>query len=364
MKKKHLILICSLLGCFLFSVCFYCARILKERTPPVWAVQQISNDLEPFTVSCVTAEMLDAVFDLEEYLQADWGLVRYRIKDGQVEVVRCRPHLQTHPRFHSMVQSWETLAKTTSLPDIEFILTLEDSLDGVELPGPVFAFAKNVASKSIVLIPDFEALSGNSRFMKGMKRGMKKYPWEQKESKAFWRGSMTGGSFNSENFLLFPRTVAVSASLKFPYILDCRFSQTLEDELIKERFAQYFASYSSVADHLKYKYQLLIDGNSSAYSGAYWRLFSDCLVLKQSSQNIQWYYGGLQPYVHYIPLQGNLEDLVEKIEWAIAHEKEALQMAKNATEFAQKNLNLLSIYQYLYLLLVEYSNIFRGSSAA
>ncbi len=112
-------------------------------------------------------------------------------------------------------------------------------------------------------------------------------------------------------------------------------------------------------NHLKYKYQLLIDGNSCAYSRAYWQLFSNCAILKQSSPNLQWFYGLLKPYVHYIPLQNDLSDLPEKILWSKDHDKEVRKIISNAQMLAQENLKQADLYYYLYLVLHEYSKMQR-----
>ena len=113
----------------------------------------------------------------------------------------------------------------------------------------------------------------------------------------------------------------------------------------------------SVTHHLKYKYQLLIDGNSSAFSRAYWQLFSNAVILKQSSPYFQWYYRALQPYVHFIPLQNDLGDLIEKIDWAITHDEACRAISREARAFAHQNLSRNAIDYYLYLVLREYRKL-------
>ena len=125
-------------------------------------------------------------------------------------------------------------------------------------------------------------------------------------------------------------------------------------DAVRRNYAEYFGRTMSISEQLQYKYQLLIDGNSCAYSRSYWQLFSNCVIFKQSSPDIQWFYGALQPYVHYIPLEQDLSDLVEKILWARSHDDEAKTIMLNARNFAEANLTREQVHYYLYLVLKEY----------
>lgn len=65
----------------------------------------------------------------------------------------------------------------------------------------------------------------------------------------------------------------------------------------------------------QYKYQVSVDGTVAAYRFPY-LLLGDSLVMKQGSQYYEHFYVQLEPWVHYVPLERNLEDLLEKIKWA------------------------------------------------
>ena len=115
---------------------------------------------------------------------------------------------------------------------------------------------------------------------------------------------------------------------------------------------------SSIQKHIQYKYQILIDGfggMGSGGNGYEWRLLSNCLTFKQESPNITWFEKGLKPYAHFIPVQNDLLDLMEKLEWAMLHEMECQQISKNATDFANNYLKLEDRYYYLNYLFHEYA---------
>jgi hypothetical protein len=66
---------------------------------------------------------------------------------------------------------------------------------------------------------------------------------------------------------------------------------------------------------------------------------------------MQWFYAALTPYIHYLPIQKDLSDLVQKIEWARVHDAEVWEMTQRAQEFARQNLMYEDHYLYLFLVL-------------
>ena len=119
----------------------------------------------------------------------------------------------------------------------------------------------------------------------------------------------------------------------------------------------YLGNYCSVAEYIKYKYQILIDGNTTAWERAYWQLFSNSVIFKQNSNKIQWYYEGLKPWIHYIPIENDISDLPEKIKWALNNDEKVYEISQNAQKFAHENLNYEDILYYIYLLLTEYAKL-------
>lgn len=52
----------------------------------------------------------------------------------------------------------------------------------------------------------------------------------------------------------------------------------------------------------------------------------------------EYYFFSLKPFVHYIPIKSNFEDLLEKIDWAENNQEKCKEIAKNAQYFALTNL--------------------------
>ncbi|MBP9842273.1 MAG: hypothetical protein KBC64_07635 [Simkaniaceae bacterium] len=331
---------------------------VEEGPAPLWMMDQIDRDLKGMTSGQLEKTMLI------EKEKGNCGLVLYKIRDSQVTAEVNDPHLKEGHRYRVMTTVFQQIAALGLLSDCDFIVCLEDAVDGhPELPGPIFAFAKDIDSANVILMPDFDTIGDNSKWLVEAGRGNREYPWNKKIEQAFWRGGMTGGIFTQETFLHFPRSKVIKESLKHPHLIDARFTAVTQCDFpskVKKKFPKYFGKSLSIKEHIKYKYQLLIDGNSCAYTRAYWQLFANSVILKQESKNIQWYYGALQPYVHYIPVKGDMSDVASKVRWALSHDAEVRKIAHNANRFASENLRLSDIYYYIYLLLNEYAE----SSAA
>lgn len=327
-------------------------RKVRAANPPVWAIEQIREDLRPF--SGVTPEMLDQVMASDP---GDLFLVRYAVQAKKVSMVH-RPDLSgvALSRAKIVHEVLQDLASQVALPEVDFIVTMHDFLEGAA--GPIFTFAKKCSSVGI-LFPDPEALSGNRKEMEEIARGKKRFPWSKKMAKGFWRGATTGRGFSSATFLELLRAKVVDASLKHPEAVDAKFTQLeqcQDPESVRAVFPNYFAKRVQIDKHLAYKYQLLLDGNSCAYVRAYWQLFSECPIFKHDSSHIQWYYRGLKPGIHYIPLKADCSNLIDKIEWAKAHDQEVRTIGKNAYKFAKANLTRAAVLYYVYLLLQEYAD--------
>ncbi len=316
-----------------------------EKTSPHWMQEQITADLSQVQKGKVSSILTNPA------LVKQHKLMHYRIQNHRVFAKGYTEIQRAYPITNALI----FLAK--ELPDMELVVSFHDHLDGVDLGIPIFVFAKDPSQASHILMPDFEALKGYRHIHQKVREGNARYPWEKKESKCMWRGGMTGGDFTPENFLDFPRSQVITTSLASPDWFDARFTDSAQcenPEQIQKKFPAYFDPFLSIPDQLKQKYQLVVDGNSCAYSKIYWGLFSNSLVIKQDSPNIQWYYPILKPYEHYLPVSNNLLNILQ---WAKEHDEEARVIAEKSQQFAEENLSSSKIIQYFYLLLKEYQKI-------
>lgn len=81
------------------------------------------------------------------------------------------------------------------------------------------------------------------------------------------------------------------------------------------------------------------------------------LIFKPESKYYEHFYEDLKPFVHYVPVQKDLSDLVQKIKWAQQNDQKAKEIAKNGREFANEQISPLQVYCYHAHVLNEFSKI-------
>lgn len=360
--KAILILVSTL---FLSSLTAMTAQSLKERMskePPEWMTTQISADMSSISPPNVSESALDSIMNNERF--NDLLLVRFQIKNNQVNIHSKTPDVAGCGRIWQLLQGLQELVRLshengTPIPDCDFIISLHDHLSNYDgFDAAVFSFAKSESVKRIILFPDTDVLSFGDNYQDQAKRGNEAYPWNTKVDQAFWRGVTTGAIFTAENYKDYPRFQLVGLSLCYPKYIDARFTEICQGvENFRDQIPQYIGRSITIPEHMRHKYQILVDGNSCAYSRAYWELFSNSVIMKQQSSHIQWYYKALKPNVHYIPVASDFHDLIQVINWARANDEVVFKISQNAQSFANDNLTREDIFHYMYLAFKAYCNV-------
>ena len=80
-------------------------------------------------------------------------------------------------------------------------------------------------------------------------------------------------------------------------------------------------------------------------------------MLKQETDLYEFHYSALRPFIHYIPLSRDLEDLESQISWAQQHPTQAYRIATEAQQHMQKTFNMQATNQYLLELLTRYAQL-------
>lgn len=354
----------AIFTCILFILYAPCAgawqnelkKKIAEGKPPRWMMEQIREDLQLYKKNGMRKHLIKAHYPLCKHI---------KIMNNQVMKVENDP-LQApviEDRYKDIISHLRDLCSCVRLPNVEFIINLSDGyISGEFAPPnvPIFAFSKNKKlHSSIILMPDNMTLQTAKQHEKKNTRWHS--PWHKKENKAFWRGATTSGFyFTMDTFQHAPRYRLVILSKQFPHLLDAYFSHTPGcDKKVQIFFVEkkLLRRFESIEGHLKYKYQILIDGNTTSWERAYWQLYSNSVMFKHESDNIQWYYRALEPYKHYVPFKRDFSDLIPKILWARSHDKMCHKIVRKATRFAKKNLSYADMLYYIYLLLTEYAQL-------
>lgn len=89
----------------------------------------------------------------------------------------------------------------------------------------------------------------------------------------------------------------------------------------------------SINEQLKYKFILSIEGNDVA-TNLKWIMSSNSLCFMPTPKFETWYMEGkLIPNFHYVPIEDDYSDLIDKIDYYSSNENEALEIIKNANEW-------------------------------
>ena len=269
-----------------------------KRGAPDWVLKQIESDLSSISPEDISPQALDAA--MAERAYGELLLVRYIIRDGYLHIHSTTPGLNSSGRYEQFTRYLNEVVKACrdecKIPDCDFIVSMHDAFSHAEnLKTAVLAFAKNRHDLNVILVPDTEVLSSAENLHVETNNGNAAFPWDQKVEKAVWRGATTG-PITLENYKEYPRFQLIGISLNHPEWVDARFTDLCQGtQYFYDHISQYFGSKISVADHMRYKYQILVDGNSCAYTRAYWQLFSNSAIVKHESDHVQWYYGAYNP---------------------------------------------------------------------
>ena len=96
----------------------------------------------------------------------------------------------------------------------------------------------------------------------------------------------------------------------------------------------------------KYKYVIYIEGNVAAYRLPIDMQLGSVILLVKSAFHV-WMEKFMKEWVHYVPVEHDLSDLITKIEWCIQHEQECSQIAKNGLELSSRLLREDVLYAFI-----------------
>ncbi|CAK5262525.1 unnamed protein product [Mycena citricolor] len=166
-------------------------------------------------------------------------------------------------------------------------------------------------------------------------------PWQEKKPQLYWRGSSNGGTIIHDNHHKFTRFRLIKLARARPDIIDAQMNGWYAEHCQSDCdawavMAEYLVSggFDAREDVYKYKYALDVDGNT--FSGRYLGLLRSGSLVFKATAFAEYFNDWLRPYEHYIPVKIDLSDLVEKVEWARAHDKEARQIQQNGMAFARR----------------------------
>ncbi len=193
-----------------------------------------------------------------------------------------------------------------------------DFADTLKLPH-VFSYCTTYSMKDrVIAFPDFNTCYNEEKFHDKINsmakcREVAEKKWH--ENKIFWRGSL---------FVSFSRRCLFELGKKYPEYLH------IEDTL-KGKFVP-------MIEQANYKY--LIDARGNGWSGRLQTLLKLGRVIFVADRPYrEWYFNRLIPMKHYVPVEEDMSDLIEKYLFMENHPEIYEKIVRNMGEFVEENLN-------------------------
>ncbi len=151
--------------------------------------------------------------------------------------------------------------------------------------------------------------------------------WEYRRPVLFWRGGASGFERPSIR-------VNTARHLRTHPHADVRITPWGGWESQQDIPPGLFAPRCDISVHFHFKYLLIVDGNCIA-SNHQWVFGSGAVpVMITHPENRFWFQSYLKPMVNYVPIQYDLSDLDSKLDWLVANDGAAKDIATNAMALA------------------------------
>ena len=246
--------------------------------------------------------------------------------------------------FESVIKFF---VETFSLPECRglkgsFVVWLEDGMwdTHIHLPrrAPILAFARRHLDPYTLLIPDpvFLLSQGYQSERQEINAIEAQIGWHNKKPTIFWRGAGSGIGMEADNWTNVPRVclARLPRDLNDPAVLDACITEVPNygaPHLVQRvRDAGLVGRPQPFLSFLGYKYLVDVDGYSCAWKSCFLKLCTKSVVLKMTSDNEQWYYDQLTPWINFIPVRNDASDLLEIYRWVRGHEEQCRLIAENA----------------------------------
>uniref|UniRef100_A0A6C0AZL0 Glycosyl transferase CAP10 domain-containing protein n=1 Tax=viral metagenome TaxID=1070528 RepID=A0A6C0AZL0_9ZZZZ len=159
--------------------------------------------------------------------------------------------------------------------------------------------------------------------------------FKSKTNKLFWRGSTTGSCDVQNNI----RFNIVSKNAHAHPDIDVGFNNMCQRIYLnnKEEFIKLKKEHKNQSDQLLYKFILSMEGNDWASSFPWVLSSNSCPLHNYPFHHESYFFGmGLEPYVHFIPVNKDGSDLVEKFQWCLQNLDKCEEIANNGKKYMEK----------------------------
>ncbi|XP_071487426.1 protein O-glucosyltransferase 1-like [Diadema antillarum] len=248
------------------------------------------------------------------------------------------------------------------LPDMEFVMNVRDWPQSPKYsePMPVLSFSKVEAQHYDIMYPAWTFWEGGPAvwpifptglgrwdlFRKSLDKESEKFPWEEKEDKAFFRGSRTSAE----------RDPLVLLSRDNPELVDASYTKNQAWKSDADTLYMPPAKEVTLEEHCKYRYLFNFRGVAASFRLKHLFLCRS-LVFHVGHEWLEFFYPALKPWVHYIPVKQDLSDAEKLIQFAKANQKVAQEIAERGRDFIWNHLDMDDVQCYWRSLLKSYAKL-------
>ncbi|XP_065216501.1 O-glucosyltransferase rumi homolog [Planococcus citri] len=307
--------------------------------------QIIKKDLKPFNRNKISSKLLKSA--------SSYGTVYQLVNHSLYRSKECM--------FPSRCEGVEHfLLKLTNLTDFEIVVNTRDypqSYESFSTALPIFSFSKTTEYVDI-MYPAWSFWCGGpaiklhptgigrwDKARKSLIQEMKKWPWEKKITRAFFRGSRTSSE----------RDELILLSREFPNLADAAYTKNQAWKSEKDTLNAQPADEVSFEEHCRFKYLFNFRGVAASFRFKHLFLCKS-LVFHVGNEWIEYFYPLMKPWVHYVPIKSdyNRKDIKNILEFFVKHDDLAEKIANNGYQFVRDHLKMSNVTWYWRTLLENY----------
>ncbi len=252
------------------------------------------------------------------------------------------PGVLDHPYGCALIERWIDI-----LPLLARVSSGHDGLSGrtsIALgdcgTGRGLAFCDHRPDALLIPDPVFMRQRGYSVQKRAFER--RAVPWTRRTPRALWRGQTSGWHDAQgrpvKTWRDLPRVQLCQLALDSVHrgLIDAGITGVVQlvdlDPIQKEMLSGLMVPRLDWRHFSDWRYQIDVDGNTSAWEGLFVKLCTGSAVLKVASGFgfRQWYYERLAPWINVVPVAADLSDLPEKVLWLQRHDDRAEAIGRAA----------------------------------
>ncbi|XP_078182466.1 uncharacterized protein LOC144576087 isoform X2 [Carex rostrata] len=312
----------------------------------------IHEDLKPWSATGITREMVDSA-------------KRHANVNFRLAIVGGRVYLQTFSKAfqtRDVFTIWGILQLMNrypgQVPDLDIMFNCDDppALKADRFhsspPPPLFRYCKDGTTLDIVF-PDWSFwgwpevnVKPWEKFLDEISIESEKLKWKDREPYAFWKGNQ---------YVAWTRGDLLQCNVSNGKEWNARLFGQDWDAAQKRGYQQ-----SNLAKQCTYRYKIYIEGRAWSVSEKY-ILACNSPMLLVTTPFIDFFTRGLVPGKHYWPIRPDkkCKSIKYAVDWGNKHQREAEKMGKAGSHFAQDELSMENVYDYMLHLLTEYAKLLR-----